>query len=528
MPQKVRLFRLMRRQARLAQSRCYLCRCRKPFTLKMLSTFPAHPDDVGVGVFVSKKAWSGVFSEATDRRVEQFTESISFDRRLYAHDVQASIAHAQMLANVGLITADECKQIEQGLEAIRQEIEQGNFQFTTELEDIHLHIERALIDRIGDTGRKLHTARSRNDQVSTDLRLWCSQQAQRTDDLLDDLQRAFVGRCDKDKDVVLPGYTHMQRAQPVLAAHYWLAYCQKFQRDIERLIDCDKRIRVLPLGAAALAGTSLPIDRFDVAQKLRFSNDRGEPQVMSNSIDASSDRDFVVEFAFCLTMIAEHLSGWADEWILWSTAEFNFLKLPQAFCTGSSIMPQKINPDVLELIRGKTARVVGNLQALLVLIKGLPLAYNRDLQEDKQRIFDSVDTVQACLEIAAPLVAGAELNRAAINEKLDRGYLDATTLMEELIRRGTPQRSAHEIVGKLVRTAMDRGVRLADLTATELNAADASLDESVKQVLGVENAIRRFVSYGSTAPAEVEKQVKLWKQRIAKEGGSRNSEGGKV
>jgi argininosuccinate lyase len=247
---------------------------------------------------------------------------------------------------------------------------------------------------------------------------------------------------------------------------------------------------------------------------LKFVNEQGQPQVTANSLDASSDRDFVIELASDLALLATHLSTWAEEWILWSTTEFNFLKLPQAFCTGSSIMPQKINPDVLELVRGKTARVIGNLQALLVLVKGLPLAYNRDLQEDKERIFDSVDTVLACLEIAAPLVAGAELNRTAIAEKLDRGHLDATTLMEELIRRGIPQRSAHEIVGKLVRTALDRGVRLSDLTPAEIKQADPSLDESVKSVLGVENAIARFVSYGSTAPKEVERQIKIWQDRL--------------
>jgi argininosuccinate lyase len=246
--------------------------------------------------------------------------------------------------------------------------------------------------------------------------------------------------------------------------------------------------------------------------------------VTANSLDASSDRDFVIELAFTLAMIAEHLSTLAEEWILWSTVEFNFLKLPQAFCTGSSIMPQKINPDVLELIRGKTARVIGNLQALLVLIKGLPLAYNRDLQEDKERLFDSVDTVLACLELAAPLVAGAELNRAAIAEKLDKGHLDATTLMEELIRRGTPQRTAHEIVGKLVRKALDRGVRLADLSDDEFRAVDASLDGSLRQALGVENAIGRFTSYGSTAPKEVAKQVEAWKERLKVEGGRRKAE----
>ena len=254
--------------------------------------------------------------------------------------------------------------------------------------------------------------------------------------------------------MILPGYTHLQRAQPVLAPHYWLAYCEKFQRDRLRLADCRRRVNVLPLGAAALAGTSLPIDRADVAARLGFDG------VAANSLDAASDRDFALEFAFVLAMIAEHLSTWAEEWILWSTVEFSFLKLPQAFCTGSSIMPQKINPDVLELIRGKTARVVGNLQTLLVLVKGLPLAYNRDLQEDKPPLFDSFDTVRASLELAAPLVAEAELNREAIAARLDRGHFDATTLMEYLIRRGIPQRTAHDLVGRLVRKALDRGVRL--------------------------------------------------------------------
>ncbi len=273
-----------------------------------------------------------------------------------------------------------------------------------------------------------------------------------------------------DADVILPGYTHLQRAQPVLAPHYWLAYCEKFQRDRQRLADCRRRTNVLPLGAAALAGTSLPIDRADVAARLGFD------AVAANSLDAASDRDFVLEFAFVLAMIAEHLSTWAEEWILWSTVEFDFLKLPQAFCTGSSIMPQKINPDVLELIRGKTARVIGNLQTLLVLVKGLPLAYNRDLQEDKPPLFDSFDTVRASLELAAPLVAGAELNRAAIAERLDRGHLDATTLMEHLIRRGIPQRTAHGLVGRLVRKALDRGVRLADLSLEEFREAQPDLD----------------------------------------------------
>jgi len=454
---------------------------------------------------MSEKAWGGVFDGATDRRVEEFTESVSFDRRLYAHDIAGSTAHAQMLAKVGLISEDECQQIVQGLEEIRREIEQGRFQFKIELEDIHMHIEKALIDRIGDTGRKLHTARSRNDQIATDMRLWTRESIDQIDQRLIDLQRAFVGRCDADADVILPGYTHMQRAQPVLAPHYWLAYCEKYQRDRRRLADCRRRTNVLGLGTAALAGTSLPIDRDDVAARLGFDG------VAANSLDVSSDRDFLLEFAFSLTLIAEHLSTWAEEWILWSTAEFNFLKLPQAFCTGSSIMPQKVNPDVLELTRGKTARVVGNLQTLLVLVKGLPLAYNRDLQEDKLPVFDSFDTVKATLELAVPLVAGAELNREAIAERLDRGHLDATTLMEYLIGRNVPQRTAHGLVGRLVRRALDRGVRLSDLPLEDFTEAHAELDQSVYAVLGVEKAVAAMASYGSTGPEQVERQIEQWK-----------------
>jgi argininosuccinate lyase len=455
-----------------------------------------------------QKAWGGVFEVATDRRVEQFTESVSFDRRLFAQDIEASTAHAQMLAKVGLLSSDECRAIEQTLGDIRREIEHDSFPFCTELEDIHMHVEKALVDRIGDVGRKLHTARSRNDQVSTDLRLWVREAIDKIDNCLIAVQEALVGRCDGDSDVILPGYTHMQRAQPVLAPHYWLAYCEKFERDRQRLADCRRRTNRLTLGAAALAGTSLPIDRDFVAQKLGFE------EVAANSLDAASDRDFAVEFVFCLTMIAEHLSTWAEEWILWSTVEFNFLKLPQAFCTGSSIMPQKINPDVLELIRGKTARVAGSLQTLLMLIKGLPLAYNRDLQEDKPPLFDAFDTVRASLELAAPLMAAAELNRAAIAERLDRGHLDATTFMEYLIRRGVPQRTAHGLSAGLVRKALDRSVRLSDLPLEDFREALPELDASVYDVLGVERAVAAMQSYGSTAPEQVKKQIEKWKEKL--------------
>ncbi len=452
---------------------------------------------------------SGVFDHSTDRRVEKFTESVSFDRRLYAHDIQGSIAHAEMLAKCAIISGDEAKQIVETLQKIGQRIESGDFVFRIELEDIHMHIEQALIDELGDTGRKLHTGRSRNDQVSTDIRLWTRDAIDHTIASIVSLQRAFVGRCDGDADVILPAYTHLQRAQPVPAAHYWLAYCEKLERDLGRLQDCRKRLNQCSLGAAALAGTTLPIDRDDVASRLGFDS------VAANSLDVSSDRDFVLELSFVLSLIAGHLSGWAEEWILWSTTEFQFVRLPQQFCTGSSIMPQKINPDVLELIRGKSARVMGNLQSLMILIKGLPLAYNRDLQEDKLPLFDSVDTVNACLELAAPMVAGMEFRHDAINSRLEYGYLDATTFMEFLIQRGTPQRTAHHLVGELVRTAMDKGVPLAELPLSDYQALDASLDDSLFAVLGVKNALSAFQSYGSACPTQVAKQVKIWQSKFA-------------
>ncbi len=461
---------------------------------------------------MSSPSRGGVFHDAADKQVEQFTESVSFDRRLYTQDIAGSTAHAQMLAKVGILTGGECEQIVAALAQIEQEIASGSFELHCELEDIHMHIEQALIDRLGDTGRKLHTGRSRNDQVSTDLRLWCRDAV---DDLLAavrSLQAAFVGRCDDDRDVILPAYTHLQRAQPVLAPHYWLAYCEKLERDRGRLQDCRKRLNICSLGAAALAGTSLPIDRQDVAARLGFDG------VAANSLDVSSDRDFVIELAFTLTLIAEHLSTWADEWVLWSTTEFGFIELPQAYCTGSSIMPQKINPDVLELIRGKTARVIGNLQALLVLVKGLPLAYNRDLQEDKPPLFDSVDTVLSCLNLAAPIVAGARLRREAIAERLEHGYLDATTLMEYLIASDIPQRRAHHLVGEMVGKAIKQRIPLSELPLAEFQAADPELDERVYDVLGARKAVEAFCSYGSTAPAEVDRQMERWKQIIAVEG----------
>ena len=443
-----------------------------------------------------------------DSRLARFSESISFDHRLYKQDIRGSIAHARMLCRQKLLEAAEFEAIERELLVIEGVLDRGEMPFKIEMEDIHMHIEQTLIDRLGDVGRKLHTARSRNDQVSTDIRLWVREHLDRVDSLLLGLQKAFLSRCSKDAGVIIPAYTHMQRAQPVLAAHYWLAYMEKLERDRGRLADCRKRVNVSPLGGAAVAGTSLPIDRHYSAELLGFEG------VAANSVDISSDRDFAVESVFVLTMISEHLSGWAEEWILWSTTEFGFIKLPHAFCTGSSIMPQKVNPDTLELTRGKSARVIGNLQALLVLIKGLPLAYNRDLQEDKPPLFDSFDTVIACLELAIPIVEQTELLPEVISAKLDQGYLDATALMEGLISRGMPQRTAHHKVGALVAIAKSRNVPLLELTDAEIKSVDASLDGSIRETLGVAGAIQSYSSYGSSNPTRVAEQIKIWTERL--------------
>ena len=459
---------------------------------------------------MASKPWHGRFHGQTDRRAEQFTESISFDHRLFKQDIRGSSVHAHMLARVGLLTSNECQQIVRTLSAIEAEIESGDFPFVLEREDIHMHIEAALVEKLGDIGRKLHTARSRNDQVVTDVKLWTRTSLERIDQRLIDVQRAFVALAVRNCNVILPGYTHLQRAQPVLAPHLFLAYVEKLERDRTRLDDCRKRLNTLPLGAAALAGTSLPIDRDFVARELDFQS------VAANSLDISSDRDFVLESVFVLTVIAEHLAGWAEDWILWNTQEFGFLSLPDSICTGSSIMPQKKNPDVLELIRGRAARVIGDLTTLLVLVKGLPLAYNRDLQEDKEPLFDAVDTVEACLELATVVIEGATLQTNRIAERLNEGFLDATTLMEYLIQRNVPQRTAHEVIGRLVSLCERRNLkRLVDLSDAELAEAHPQLGSEVRNVLGVENAIKAFRSYGSTAPAEVQKQLELWTGRLA-------------
>jgi len=445
-----------------------------------------------------------------DQALAKFSESISFDHRLYRHDIRGSIAHATMLCKQGMLTEEELRKIIDELRVIEGKLDRKELPFRIELEDIHMHIEQSLIDALGDTGRKLHTARSRNDQVATDLRLWVRDALDQVDALLEALQRAFVDRCDHDAEIILPAYTHMQRAQPVLAPHYWLAYVEKLERDRSRIADCRRRVNVCPLGGAAVAGTSLPIDRALTAELLEFE------KVAANSIDISSDRDFAIESVFVLSMIAIHLSGWAEEWILWSTTEFGFIKLPQAYCTGSSIMPQKVNPDTLELTRGKTGRVVGALQTLLMLMKGLPLAYNRDMQEDKPPLFDAFDTVQACLQLAIPIVQGSQLQPDAIKLRLDQGYLDATALMEAIMQMGMPQRTAHHKVGALVALAKSKAVTLSELTDEDFSSVDPSfVGEALRKRLGVEGAVASYQSLGSSRPELVRAQVAAWKQKLA-------------
>ncbi len=460
---------------------------------------------------MSSLSRSGVFSGEMDQALAKFSESISFDHRLYRHDIRGSIAHATMLCKQGMLTEEELRKIIDELRVIEGKLDRKELPFRIELEDIHMHIEQSLIDTLGDTGRKLHTARSRNDQVATDLRLWVRDALDQVDGLLEALQRAFVERCDHDAEIILPAYTHMQRAQPVLAPHYWLAYVEKLERDRSRIADCRRRVNVCPLGGAAVAGTSLPIDRALTAELLEFE------KVAANSIDISSDRDFAIESVFVLSMIAIHLSGWAEEWILWSTTEFGFIKLPQAYCTGSSIMPQKVNPDTLELTRGKTGRVVGALQTLMMLMKGLPLAYNRDMQEDKPPLFDAFDTVQACLQLAIPIVQGSQLQPAAIKLRLDQGYLDATALMEAIMQMGMPQRTAHHKVGALVALAKSKAVTLGELTDEDFSSVDPSfVGGTLRARLGVEGAVASYQSLGSSRPELVRAQVAAWKQKLAR------------
>ena len=455
---------------------------------------------------MSRKAWGGRFREAPDERVDAFGCSIDTDIRMAEQDIAASMAHARMLGQTGLITAEEAETLVRELERIREEFRAGTFKLDPRHEDIHMNIEAALIERLGDTGRKLHTARSRNDQVVTDFRLWIRDAIDGLLERLRELQRAWVVLARRYQRVVIPAYTHLQPAQPVLFAHYCLAYVERFERDRNRLVDCRRRVNQLPLGAAALAGTTLPIDRELVRDELGFE------ALMQNSIDAVSARDFCLEYLGALVTIGVHLSGWAEEWIIWNSTSWGFLSLPDRFCTGSSIMPQKKNPDVLELTRGRTARLIGAYTTLASLLKGLPLAYNRDLQEDKPPVFEATETAEQCLELAAPLVAAACLNEDRIAEAMQEGFLEATTLMEYLIAKGVPMRTAHERIGQLVRYCEDQHKRLAELSLQELRSVSDAFEQDALALLGPEQAVRAFRSHGSTRPEYVRDRLELWAQ----------------
>jgi len=449
-----------------------------------------------------KKLWGGRFAGRTAGSVEAFTASIDVDARLYRHDIAGSIAHARMLAKQRIISQREARRIARGLEAIQREIEEGKFRFSIADEDIHMNIERRLIAKIGKAGEKLHTARSRNDQVALDMRLYLREELGIILKALGNLRHELGRVAKRHLKVIMPGYTHLQRAQPVLFSHHLLAYAEMFERDGERMADCLKRVNVLPLGAGALAGTTLPIDRSYVARLLGF------PRISKNSIDTVSDRDFALEFLAASAIVFVHLSRLAEELVLWSSWEFGFIELPDGYCTGSSMMPQKKNPDVPELIRGKSGRIFGHLQALLTLMKGLPLAYNRDLQEDKRPLFDAVDTVKASLQMATEILPGIKVNAERMAAAARDGLMNATDLADYLVSKGMPFRSAHGVVGAIVRLCLDRGRRIEELPLKELRKFSPKIEKDVYSYLTPQAAVERRRSAGGTASANVRQRLR--------------------
>ncbi len=448
-----------------------------------------------------KKLWGGRFSQATNEMVEKFSASEHFDRRLYSQDILGSQAHARMLARCGVISPEDAERIVSGLQDIKLAIENKSFDWKPELEDVHMNIEKALTDAIGEAGGRLHTARSRNDQVATDLRMFVREQIFLIDRLLAGLQGAFIHQAREHLGLVMPGFTHLQKAQPVLWSHHMLAYFQMFRRDRLRLRDCLGRVNILPLGSAALAGTDFEIDRFMTARELGFDD------ISANSLDAVSDRDFAIEFVFVLSVIMMHLSRLSEELVIWTSSEFSYVELPDEFCTGSSIMPQKKNPDVPELVRGKTGRVYGHLIGLLTLLKGLPLAYNRDLQEDKEALFDALDTCSACLNITKFLVAGMKPREDRLADDSRTGFLTATDLADYLVKKGVPFRQAHEIVGKAVAKCLASKKELTDLTLSELQSLHPEIDEDVFRVLDVRGSVDSRKCPGGTGTIPVKDQL---------------------
>ena len=455
------------------------------------------------------KSWQARIGAAQARLAVEFVESLSFDYRLAKHDIAGSVAHAAMLESVGLINKAELKAIKDGLAGILADIDTGKFKFDITQEDIHMAVEAALVERIGDPGRKLHTARSRNDQVALDIRLWCREAIASLAEKVCDLQRAFVKLASEQGLNPMPSFTHLQRAQPIVAGHELLAYCEMLERDKQRLGDCLKRVNVSPIGAGAVAGTTLETDRELEALLLGFA------EITQNSLDSISDRDFLCELAFDLSLIAMHLSRFAEQWILYCSTEFGFIKIADAYTTGSSMMPQKRNPDMLELIRGKTGGVYGQLVALLTMMKGQPLAYNRDMQEDKRFIFFAYDTVDACLTMAAAVVLHTDLVPARIAERLDEGFSDATVLAEYLVKKGVPFRTAHHIVGTLVALCEKNGLSaLGKLDLATFKKHAPQIGEDVYECLGARRVIEAYRSHGAGGTRQLQQQLARWKELL--------------
>lgn len=457
------------------------------------------------------KAWAGRFTEPTHAVVERFTSSLPFDRQLFEYDVLGSLAHCQTLEKAKILTRTECRSLMRGLRHVRTELRERRFPFADSDEDVHMAVERRVTELIGPVGGKLHTGRSRNDQVTLDLRLYLRDHLQMVTLRLRDLQRAFLQQARQTIDVILPGYTHLQRAQPVLLAHHFLAYVEMLERDRARAGDASKRVNVMPLGSGALAGTNYPLDRAFTAKVLGF------PAVTQNSVDAVSDRDYVAETLGVLSIIMMHLSRLSEELVLWSSQEFSFVELPDGFCTGSSMMPQKKNPDVPELIRGKTGRVYGHLLSIMTTLKGLPLSYNRDLQEDKELLFDAMETVLECLTVSAELIQRLRIRRDVLTDTLHSGFVLATELADYLVQKGVPFRDAHRIVGQLVRHCTEHKVTLHDLSFADLTTVSPHFSQDALAFLTLEGAINRKTQIGGTARKQVVRQMHAWESRLAKQ-----------
>lgn len=456
----------------------------------------------------TNKAWGGRFSEPTDAFVQRFTASVGFDQRLYAVDIRGSIAHATMLKACGMLTAEECQAITEGLEAIRADIEAGNFEWSVALEDVHMNIEAALTDRIGPVGKKLHTGRSRNDQVATDIRLYVRDEIDEICHRLETLQRGILDLAEREAETIMPGFTHLQTAQPVTFGHHLMAWFEMLARDHGRWLDCRRRLNQSPLGAAALAGTTFPIQRELSASLLGFD------AVTENSLDSVSDRDFAIEATAAASILMTHLSRFSEELVLWTSAQFAFIELPDRFCTGSSIMPQKKNPDVPELVRGKTGRVNGHLVSLLTLMKSQPLAYNKDNQEDKEPLFDTLDTVKDCLKAYADMVPAIQSRPDNMREAALRGYATATDLADYLVKRGMAFRDAHEVVGQAVAFCLDKGCDLSDLELATLRGFSDTIDADVFEVLTLEGSVNARDHIGGTAPAQVKAAIQRARAKL--------------